>query len=290
MADEDAGPRAPHQHPLLSGASWPASTRTSRTSATRDYEFTVTFARVDHEVEAEEIPGVVVSRVNLVPQFMRELIDAMEDNYSKWRTREGIRNLPERPDEPPTLGRGRDRRAVAGRLERERDPLHRRGVAAVSRVQRGGSGSPTFWRAIRRWKATKAGAPPARRRASRSARTSTARESRAALGPSRADTARAGQRERREGRGARLERSGGGGDRRGRGDDGGREQPERPQDVAVADVGELVGHHQADLLGREVAQQGVEQDDAAGRAQAADVGVRPRRLRGWRRRRGPTRR
>jgi hypothetical protein len=26
---------------------------------------------------------------------MRELIDAMEDNFSKWRTREGIRDLPE---------------------------------------------------------------------------------------------------------------------------------------------------------------------------------------------------
>src|SRR5438132_4101902 len=60
-----------------------------------DYEFTVTFARVDHEVESEEVPGVVVARVNLSPRFMRELIDAMEDNYSKWRTREGIKNLPE---------------------------------------------------------------------------------------------------------------------------------------------------------------------------------------------------
>ena len=60
-----------------------------------DYEFTITFARVDHEVEDEEIPGVVVSRINLSPRFMRELIDAMEDNYSKWRTREGIKNLPE---------------------------------------------------------------------------------------------------------------------------------------------------------------------------------------------------
>ena len=29
-----------------------------------DYEFTITFARVDHEVDEEEIPGVVVSRVN----------------------------------------------------------------------------------------------------------------------------------------------------------------------------------------------------------------------------------
>jgi hypothetical protein len=60
-----------------------------------DYEFTITFARVDHEVEAEEIPGVVVSRINLSARFMRELIDAMQDNYSKWETREGIKNLPE---------------------------------------------------------------------------------------------------------------------------------------------------------------------------------------------------
>ena len=60
-----------------------------------DYEFSITFARVDHEVDEEEVPGVVVSRVNLSPRFMRELIDAMEDNYSKWQTREGIKNLPE---------------------------------------------------------------------------------------------------------------------------------------------------------------------------------------------------
>jgi hypothetical protein len=59
------------------------------------YEFTITFARVDHEVEEEEVPGVVVSRVNLSPRFMQELIEAMEDNYSKWKTREGIKNLPE---------------------------------------------------------------------------------------------------------------------------------------------------------------------------------------------------
>ena len=60
-----------------------------------EYEFTITFARVDHEVEDEEIPGVVVSRINLSPKFMRELIDAMQNNYSKWQTREGIKNLPE---------------------------------------------------------------------------------------------------------------------------------------------------------------------------------------------------
>ena|SRR5205807_4008265 len=66
-----------------------------------EYEFTITFARVDHEVEDEEIPGVVVSRINLSAKFMRELIDAMHDNYSKWETREGIKNLPEYGG-PPT--------------------------------------------------------------------------------------------------------------------------------------------------------------------------------------------
>ena len=66
-----------------------------------DYEFTITFARVDHEVEDEEIPGVVVSRINLSPRFMRELIDAMEDNWSKWQAKEGIRSLPEY-DGPPS--------------------------------------------------------------------------------------------------------------------------------------------------------------------------------------------
>jgi hypothetical protein len=65
-----------------------------------DYEFTITFARIDHEVEEGEIPGVVVSRVNLAPRFMKELLDAMQDSWSKWSTREGIRNLPESSSGP----------------------------------------------------------------------------------------------------------------------------------------------------------------------------------------------
>ena len=60
-----------------------------------DYEFTLTFSRVDHEVEADEVPGVVVTRVSLSARAMRELIDAMEDNWSKWQAKEGIRSLPE---------------------------------------------------------------------------------------------------------------------------------------------------------------------------------------------------
>ena len=63
-----------------------------------DYEFTVTFARIDHEVEEGDVPGVVVSRVNMSTRFMKELLDAMQDSWSKWSSREGIRNLPETPE------------------------------------------------------------------------------------------------------------------------------------------------------------------------------------------------
>jgi Protein of unknown function (DUF3467) len=65
------------------------------------YEFTITFARIDHEVEEGDVPGVVVSRVNMSPRFMEELLGAMQDSWSKWRTTEGIRNLPEIPGSRP---------------------------------------------------------------------------------------------------------------------------------------------------------------------------------------------
>ena len=61
------------------------------------YEFTLTFARVDHEVEEGDVPGVVVARVNASPKFVEELIAAMQETYSRWTTSEGIKNLPEAP-------------------------------------------------------------------------------------------------------------------------------------------------------------------------------------------------
>ena len=63
------------------------------------YEFTVTFARIDHEVEEGDVPGVVVARVNMSTKFMEELLAAIKDSWSKWQTTEGIRNLPEVGDE-----------------------------------------------------------------------------------------------------------------------------------------------------------------------------------------------
>src|SRR6201987_4453559 len=71
------------------------------------YEFTLTFARIEHEVEQGDVPGAVVARVNASPIFIPELIAALQDSWSKYVTREGIRNLPEAPgrqatDDPET--------------------------------------------------------------------------------------------------------------------------------------------------------------------------------------------
>jgi uncharacterized protein DUF3467 len=62
------------------------------------YEFTLTFARIEHEVEQGDVPGAVVSRINASPRFVEELISALQDSWSKFKTTEGIRNLPEAPD------------------------------------------------------------------------------------------------------------------------------------------------------------------------------------------------
>ena len=63
-----------------------------------EYEFTLTFARIDHEVEVGDVPGVAVARVNCSMKFMKELMDAMQDAYSKWEYRQGVRDLPEAPE------------------------------------------------------------------------------------------------------------------------------------------------------------------------------------------------
>jgi len=62
------------------------------------YEFTLTFARIEHEVEEGDVPGAVVARINASPRFVEELIAALQDSWSKFQTTEGIRNLPEAPD------------------------------------------------------------------------------------------------------------------------------------------------------------------------------------------------
>ena len=62
-----------------------------------EYEFTITFARIDHEVSEGDVPGIVVSRVNMSTKFAKELLDAMQDFWSKYATVRGIQDLPEAP-------------------------------------------------------------------------------------------------------------------------------------------------------------------------------------------------
>jgi hypothetical protein len=64
------------------------------------YEFTLTFMRIEHEIEEGDVPGTVVARVNASARFVPELIAALQDSWSKYVTREGIRNLPEAPGHP----------------------------------------------------------------------------------------------------------------------------------------------------------------------------------------------
>jgi len=63
-----------------------------------EYEFSITFVRLDHESEEDDqVNGVVVSRVNMSPRFTHELLEALQDNYTKWATAQSIRDLPETP-------------------------------------------------------------------------------------------------------------------------------------------------------------------------------------------------
>ena len=62
-----------------------------------EYEFTVTFARIDHEVSEGDVPGIVVSRVNMSTKFAKELLDALQASWSKYATVRGIQDLPEAP-------------------------------------------------------------------------------------------------------------------------------------------------------------------------------------------------
>ena len=103
------------------------------------YEFTITFARIDHEVEEGDVPGVVVSRVNMSTRFMQELLDAMQDSWSKWTSSEGIRNLPETPRRG---GDAEHSSAAPLHASRHRDPLHRpSGGVVEEEVRRRSAGS-----------------------------------------------------------------------------------------------------------------------------------------------------
>lgn len=49
------------------------------------FEFTIDFARLDFGRRSpEELPGVVVARVNLSPLMVSQLLEALKDNWEKY--------------------------------------------------------------------------------------------------------------------------------------------------------------------------------------------------------------
>lgn len=60
------------------------------------YEFTLDFIRLDL-VGGNPIRGVLVQRVNMSPQFVAQLIKALEANMSNYTTQVGAAGLPDDP-------------------------------------------------------------------------------------------------------------------------------------------------------------------------------------------------
>jgi len=62
-----------------------------------EFEFSIDFANADFAGQDPQgnIPAVVVSRVMVSHEFMPHLLDALQDNYSRYLTRRDIDELPE---------------------------------------------------------------------------------------------------------------------------------------------------------------------------------------------------
>jgi hypothetical protein len=68
-----------------------------------EFEFSIDFANADFAGQdaSGNIPAIVVTRVMVSHEFMPRLLEALQDNYSRYLTRRDIDGLPE-TDEPDT--------------------------------------------------------------------------------------------------------------------------------------------------------------------------------------------
>ena len=66
-----------------------------------EFEFSIDFANADFAGQdpSGNIPAVVVARIMVSHEFMPHLLNALQDNYSRFLTRRDIEGLPE-TDEP----------------------------------------------------------------------------------------------------------------------------------------------------------------------------------------------
>jgi hypothetical protein len=62
-----------------------------------EFEFSIDFANADFAGQDPQgnIPAVVVARVMISHEFMPHLLEALQDNYSRYLTRRDIEGLPE---------------------------------------------------------------------------------------------------------------------------------------------------------------------------------------------------
>ena len=194
--------RTPHQHPLLAGHHGGRHTRTSRTSATPITNSRSPSRASTTRSRTRRSRASSSRESTSPPKFMRELIDAMQDNYSKWETREGIKNLPEfggssdlvstTTRRPTTTAGSRAGPAPPGISERDPDPLGRRRMGRQQRglTHLGGSRSAMFSIAIRRSNETNASGASVSSSEYASARRSIARDRRLPIIPTGAATQR----------------------------------------------------------------------------------------------------
>lgn len=62
-----------------------------------EFEFSIDFANADFAGQdpAGNIPAVVVARIMVSHEFMPHLLEALQENYSRYMTRRDIEGLPE---------------------------------------------------------------------------------------------------------------------------------------------------------------------------------------------------
>ncbi|MCL4310298.1 MAG: DUF3467 domain-containing protein [Thermoleophilia bacterium] len=65
-----------------------------------EFEFSIDFANADFAGQDHEgnIPAVVVARLMISHEFMPHLLDALQENFSRFLTRRDIEGLPETED------------------------------------------------------------------------------------------------------------------------------------------------------------------------------------------------
>ena len=136
-----------------------------------DYEFTVTFARVDHEVEDEEVPGVVV--------VTRQPLAALHEGAHRRDGRQLLEVADQRGHQGPARVRRRSRRTTGRPSQPRSGPTTGGWSKSRATAQPGGSGlarsasASRFWSAghpgsVAPWRAARP-SPPRPRTAARDA-------------------------------------------------------------------------------------------------------------------------